>query len=105
MSERRAKAGTSNLRKAIRSIKSVRTCPGAWGQSTPGKEEGAIAALQHDKLTSVSDWCIEKALHWQEKYNGWGYFYRGIPSPYVWGATSNQRPGKYVSDGVWSPST
>ncbi len=68
-------------------------------------EEGAIAALQHDKLTSVSDWCIEKALHWQEKYNGWGYFYRGIPSPYVWGATSNQRPGKFVSDGVWSPST
>jgi lysozyme family protein len=68
-------------------------------------EEGAIAALQHDKLTSVSDWCIEKALHWQEKYNGWGYFYRGIPSPYVWGATSNQRPGKFVSDGVWSPTT
>ena len=44
-------------------------------------------------------------LHWQEKYNGWGYFFRGIPSPYVWGATSNQRPGKYVSDGVWSSTT
>jgi lysozyme family protein/peptidoglycan hydrolase-like protein with peptidoglycan-binding domain len=68
-------------------------------------EEGAIAALKHDGLTSVTDWCIEKALHWQEKYNGWGYFYRGIPSPYVWGATSNQRPGKFVSDGVWSPTT
>jgi len=48
-------------------------------------EEGAIAALKHDGLTSVSDWCIEKVLHWQEKYNGWGYFFRGIPSPYVWG--------------------
>jgi lysozyme family protein/peptidoglycan hydrolase-like protein with peptidoglycan-binding domain len=68
-------------------------------------EEGAIAALKHDGLTSVSDWCIEKVLHWQEKYNGWGYFFRGIPSPYVWGATSNQRPGKYVSDGVWSSTT
>lgn len=29
-------------------------------------EEGAIAALKHDGLTSVTDWCIEKALHWQE---------------------------------------
>jgi lysozyme family protein len=68
-------------------------------------EEGAIAALKHDGLTSVSDWRLEKALHWQEKYNGWGYFYRGIPSSYVWGATSVQRPGKYVADGVWSSST
>ncbi len=65
-------------------------------------EEGAIAALKHDGLTSVPDWDLEKALHWQEKYNGWGYFYRGIPSPYIWGATSVQRPGKFVSDGVWS---
>src|SRR5207244_2895827 len=68
-------------------------------------EEGAIAALKHDGLTSVSDWTLEKALQWQEKYNGWGYFYRGIPSPYVWGATSAQRPGKFVSDGVWSSTT
>ena len=68
-------------------------------------EEGAIAALKHDGLTSVSDWTLEKALQWQEKYNGWGYFYRGIPSPYVWGATSVQRPGKFVSDGVWSSTT
>ena len=68
-------------------------------------EEGAIAALKHDGLTSVPDWDLEKALHWQEKYNGWGYFYRGIPSPYVWGATSVQRPGKFVSDGVWSATT
>jgi lysozyme family protein/peptidoglycan hydrolase-like protein with peptidoglycan-binding domain len=68
-------------------------------------EEGAIAALKHEGMISVSDWDLEKALHWQEKYNGWGYFFRGIPSPYVWGATSVQRPGKFVSDGVWSPTT
>jgi hypothetical protein len=28
-----------------------------------------------------------------------------VPSPYVWGATSIQRPGKYVADGVWSART
>src|SRR5262249_20516681 len=53
----------------------------------------------------VSDWTLEKSLQWQEKYNGWGYFYRGIPSPYVWGATSVQQPRKFVSDGVWSSTT
>lgn len=35
-------------------------------------------------------------------FNGWGPEYKGIPSSYVWGATSVQRPGKYIRDGVWS---
>ena len=68
-------------------------------------DEGAVAALKHDGLTSVSDWRLEKALHYQEKYNGWGSFYRGLPSPYIWGATSVQRPGKFVADHVWSATT
>src|SRR5262245_4146660 len=68
-------------------------------------EEGAIAALKHEGMPSVTDWRLEKALYWQEKYNGWGYLSRGIPSPYVWGATSVQRPGKFVADGQWSPTT
>jgi lysozyme family protein/peptidoglycan hydrolase-like protein with peptidoglycan-binding domain len=68
-------------------------------------EDGAVAALKHDGLTSVKDWGLEKALHCQEKYNGWGYFYRGIPSPYIWAGTSIQRPGKFVADGQWSPTT
>lgn len=68
-------------------------------------EESAVASLKHDGLTSVSDWRLEKALHWQERFNGWGYFYHGIPSPYVWGATSVQRPGKYVGDHEWSATT
>jgi lysozyme family protein len=68
-------------------------------------EESAVAALKHDGLTSVSDWRLEKALHYQEKFNGWGSFYRGLPSSYIWGATSVQRPGKFVADHVWSATT
>ena len=67
-------------------------------------EEGAIAALKHDKLTSITDWRLEKALHYQEAYNGWGYFNKGVPSSYVWAGTKSQKPGKWIRDHVWDGS-
>jgi lysozyme family protein len=68
----------------------------------PSWEAAAIDALQLDGVSRVKDWRLEKLLYYWELYNGWGYHNKGLPSPYVWGATSVQRPGKYVSDGVWS---
>lgn len=65
-------------------------------------EAAAIDALQLDGLTRVVDWRLEKLLYYWETYNGWGYHAHGIPSPYVWGATSIQVPGKYVADNKWS---
>ena len=78
---------------------------------------GAIDALKIDGLTGVqqpgdqwvlgklwTSWPIEKQLFFAEKLNGLGYFYKGIPSPYIWGGTNIQVPGKYVSDGVFDPS-
>lgn len=50
----------------------------------------------------VIDWRLEKALYYMENYNGWGYHHKGIRSPYLWAATSEQQPGKYVADHVWS---
>ncbi len=65
-------------------------------------ERAAIIALETDGLTHVKDWRLEKMLYYWEAYNGWGYERHGVPSPYVWGATTIQKPGKYVADGVWS---
>jgi lysozyme family protein len=65
-------------------------------------EEGALDALKYDGLTSVKDWVIEKQLYAAEIFNGLGYRYKALPSPYVWGATNIQRAGKYVADGRWS---
>lgn len=65
-------------------------------------QEGAVDALHYDGLTTVSDWRLEKILFFCESFNGWGYAMRSLPSPYVWGGTSVQRPGKYVSDGKWN---
>lgn len=70
----------------------------------PTFEAGAIDALKYDGLTSVSDWRLEKVLYYAELFNGAGYDMRGLPSPYLWGGTNIQKPGKYVGDGRWSSS-
>lgn len=65
-------------------------------------EEGAIDALKFDHLASVKDWRLEKVLYYCELFNGAGYANRGLPSPYIWGGTNIQKPGKFVADGRWS---
>ena len=69
-------------------------------------EEAAIDALATLKrLHKVTDWRLEKALYQLERYNGWGYHWRGLASPYLWGGTTIQQRGKFVADGKFSPTT
>lgn len=63
---------------------------------------GAIDALAQDGLSAVIDWKLEKIIYYCEVFNGGGYSSRGLPSPYVWGGTNIQKPGKYIRDGVFS---
>ena len=67
-------------------------------------EEGAIDALTYDGLTEITDWRLEKMLFHCEKYNGLGYYNKGLPSPYLWAGTTIQEPGKYVADGKFDPT-
>lgn len=63
-------------------------------------EEGALDALQQMKLVGISDWCPERWAWASERFNGFGYRdFHHIPSPYLWGLTTEQLPGKYTSDG------
>lgn len=66
---------------------------------------GAKDAYAIDHLDRVKDWRLEKMLFWLESFNGAGYHNRGLPSPYIWGGTNIQKPGKYVGDGKWSGKT
>jgi len=63
---------------------------------------GAIDALRIDGLSAIVDWRLEKELYNCEIFNGTGYDLRGLPSPYIWGGTNIQKPGKYVSDGKFN---
>jgi lysozyme family protein len=66
-------------------------------------EDAAIDALVTLKrLNRVKDWRLEKILYYSEQYNGWGYSWKGLASPYLWGGTNIQQAGKYVADGRFS---
>lgn len=79
-------------------------------------EESAIWTMNHDGLIKVVDWRLEKQLWHLERLNGMGYAngpkdirsgitYPPMPSPYIWGGTNQQRPGKYIRDHVFDPDT
>lgn len=66
-------------------------------------EAGAIDAYRIQGLLP-DNWTVAALCYWMEKFNGFGYRNRGIRSPYVWGGTTLQQPGKYVRDSVFDPN-
>lgn len=50
-------------------------------------------------------WSVELLAYTLERFNGFGYRSKHIPSPYLWGGTNKQKRGKYVSDGNYDPNT
>jgi len=66
-------------------------------------EEAAYDALVNCAPYAArnKDWSMGNALTMLEKYNGLGYFNKGIPSPYIWAGTNQYSRGKYVADGVF----
>ncbi len=69
-------------------------------------EEGAYDALVNCPPYAArnKDWSIGEALAMLEKYNGLGYYQKGVPSPYIWAGTNQYSKGKYVADGVYDPN-
>ena len=67
--------------------------------------ESACDAIQQKGYDQIRDWSVERMAFVFERYNGFGYReYRKMRSPYLWGGTSHQQPGKYVRDGVFDKS-
>jgi len=67
--------------------------------------DGCCDALHLDGLDKVvPPWPLEKILYYCEIFNGLGYEMNGLPSPYLWGGTSIQKPGKYVADHDFDPN-
>jgi lysozyme family protein len=69
-------------------------------------EQAAIDALTQcaPYAGRWKDWSTGGTLTLLEQYNGLGYAYRGLPSPYIWSGTDQYQSGKYVADGVFDPS-
>jgi len=69
-------------------------------------EASALDALVncHPYAARNTDWSVGATLTLLERYNGLGYFSRGLPSPYLWAGTDQYVKGKYVRDGVFDAS-
>ncbi len=65
-------------------------------------EEGAVAALEYDRLDEVHDWTVARICYELEQFNGFGYRGRGINSAYLWSGSQHYTAGKYIADHVWS---
>lgn len=65
-------------------------------------EESAIDALYN--YGCKQEWNIGMALWTLERYNGFGYKYRNIESPYLWNGTNLYTKGKFVADGKFDPN-
>lgn len=68
---------------------------------------GCFDALSLDGMTAVArqagGWSTSRFCYETESWNGWGYRYHGIPSPYLFGGTSVQKAGKFTEDNEFSP--
>ena len=68
-------------------------------------EESAIDALSNSPRIQRADWSsVPSTLQSLEGYNGYGYWYRGVSSPYIWSGTNQYSAGKFVKDGVYDPN-
>jgi lysozyme family protein len=76
-------------------------------------EQGAEWILRHKKFHE-RQWHLAPMLVNFEDWNGQGYRRRSsrivndnrpIPTPFIWAKTNHQKPGKFVADGKYSPTT
>lgn len=64
-------------------------------------ESSCIDAFKHDK--PLKDWSdVGEVLNWLERYNGLGYRYRNIATPYLWSGTSHYKGGLFYADHKFS---
>jgi len=67
-------------------------------------EYSATDAIRLQGLDRWNDWSVPGICYQLEKYNGTGYRAHHINSPYLWGSSNQYTSGKYVQDGVFSPT-
>lgn len=68
--------------------------------------DSAKDALSLKGLYTIEDWDIAQALYQLERFNGWGYrnYHAPCQSPYLWSFSFYYIWGKYIRDGVFSPT-
>lgn len=63
----------------------------------------AVDALIFDGFKQESDWSVARMLYLLEKYNGFGYRFKQLPTPYLWSFSNLFSKGKFVADHKFDP--
>jgi lysozyme family protein len=71
--------------------------PFSWEVSA----KDAMEKMGYDRET---DWSLSHVLYLLEKYNGFGYRFKGLRTPYLWSYSNLYSTGRYVADGVFDPN-
>lgn len=66
--------------------------------------DSALDAIRLKKWTKKTKWSIAFFLYSSQIFNGLGYYYKGIPSPYLWSFSNQYTKGKYIADHVFDPN-
>jgi lysozyme family protein len=67
-------------------------------------EESVVQAFKQVGLLGQKDWQLPHCLFFWEKYNGFGYRAKKVPTPYLWSYTNLYKSGKFIKDGKFSRS-
>ena len=85
--------------------RTVRVPAGRPLQGNPPFDWKASArdALRFKGYDKETDWSAPRMLYLLEKYNGFGYRWRGVPTPYLWSFSNHYTKGKFVEDRKFDP--
>ncbi len=86
-----------------RTVRVPRHRPALWNPPSDWLSS-AVDAITGEGHAHQQDWSLARALYRFERYNGFGYHAKGIPSPYLWSFSNHYDKGKYVADGRYDPS-
>jgi lysozyme family protein len=67
-------------------------------------EASARDALLFKGFNRVTDWSEPSLLYLWETYNGLGYRFKGLRTPYLWSFSNLYSKGRYIADGVFDPN-
>ena len=71
--------------------------PSDWASS-------AIDAITYEGFAHQADWSLARTLYRFESYNGYGYYAKGVNSPYLWSFSNQYAAGKFVADHKYDPA-
>ena len=66
-------------------------------------EESATAAMRLKGFDQDDDWSLPRLLYRWERYNGFGYRSRAVPTPYLWSFSTLYDKGRFVADHQFDP--